>query len=213
MEKEKEVEINVITLGDVAVGKTSIINWIKDGIFREKHQATIALDFFKIKRKYEKKNIMISLNFIDTTGQEQYQKTLPLNYIRNSHVVILVFSDFDNLNSLKRRWYSFYKENSNIDNSKFILIGNKSDLFGDNRDEIIKQGTAFAEEIDAHFYTCSVKSADNMDNLERYITTEAKRFIDEEENRPKRYSVKYKLNSDNNFTNGSRSVPTKKKCC
>ena len=213
MEKEKEVEINVITLGDVAVGKTSIINWIKDGIFREKHQATIALDFFKIKRKYEKKNIMISLNFIDTTGQEQYQKTLPLNYIRNSHVVILVFSDFDNLNSLKRRWYSFYKENSNIDNSRFILIGNKSDLFGDNRDEIIKQGTAFAEEIDAHFYTCSVKSADNMDNLERYITTEAKRFIDEEENRPKRYSVKYKLNSDNNFTNGSRSVPTKKKCC
>ena len=213
MEKEKEVEINVITLGDVAVGKTSIINWIKDGIFREKYQATIALDFFKIKRKYEKKNIMISLNFIDTSGQEQYQKTLPLNYIRNSHVVILVFSDFDNLNSLKRRWYSFYKENSNIDNSKFILIGNKSDLFGDNRDEIIKQGTAFAEEIDAHFYTCSVKSADNMDNLERYITTEAKRFIDEEENRPKRYSVKYKLNNDNNFTIGNRRVPTKKKCC
>ena len=213
MEKEKEVEINVITLGDVAVGKTSIINWIKDGIFREKYQATIGLDFFKIKRKYEKKNIMISLNFIDTTGQEQYQKTLPLNYIRNSHVVILVFSDFDNLNSLKRRWYSFYKENSNIDNSRFILIGNKSDLFGDNRDEIIKQGTAFAEEIDAHFYTCSVKSADNMDNLERYITTEAKRFIDEEENRPKRYSVKYKLNNDNNFTNGNRRVPTKKKCC
>ena len=213
MEKEKEVEINVITLGDIAVGKTSIINWIKDGIFREIYRATIGLDFFKIKRKYEKKNIMISLNFIDTTGQEQYQKTLPLNYIRNSHVVILVFSDFDTLNSLKRRWYSFYKENSNIDNSKFILIGNKSDLFGDNRDEIIKQGTAFAEEIDAHFYTCSVKSADNMDNLERYITTEAKRFIDEEENRPKRYSVKYKLNNDNNFTNGNRRVPTKKKCC
>ena len=213
MEKEKEVEINVITLGDTAVGKTSIINWIKDGIFRETYKATIGLDFFKIKRKYEKKNIMISLNFIDTTGQEQYQKTLPLNYIRNSHVVILVFSDFDNLNSLKRRWYSFYKENSNIDNSRFILIGNKSDLFGDNRDEIIKQGTAFAEEIDAHFYTCSVKSADNMDNLERYITTEAKRFIDEEENRPKRYSVKYKLNNDNNFTNGNRRAPTKKKCC
>ena len=213
MEKEKEVEINVITLGDIAVGKTSIINWIKDGIFREIYRATIGLDFFKIKRKYEKKNIMISLNFIDTTGQEQYQKTLPLNYIRNSHVVILVFSDFDTLNSLKRRWYSFYKENSNIDNSKFILIGNKSDLFGDNRDEIIKQGTAFAEERDAHFYTCSVKSADNMDNLERYITTEAKRFIDEEENRPKRYSVKYKLNNDNNFTNGNRRVPTKKKCC
>ena len=33
----------------------------------------------------------------------------------------------------------------------------------------------------AHFMTCSAKCSDNMDNLERYIITEAKRFIDEEE--------------------------------
>ena len=76
---------------------------------------------------------------------------------------------------------NYYKENSNIDNSRFILVGNKSDLFGNNRDEILNKGQEFAEEIDAHFITCSAKSADNMDNLERFIITEAKRFIDDEE--------------------------------
>ena len=93
----------------------------------------------------------------------------------------LVFSDIKNLTVLKDRWYKHYKENTNIENSKYILIGNKSDIFGDKRDEIVKQGNLFAEEIDAHFITCSVKSKDNMDNVERYIVTEARRFIDEEE--------------------------------
>ena len=61
------------------------------------------------------------------------------------------------------------------------MIGNKSDLFGNNREEIVKLGDDFSQEINAHFITCSAKSADNMDNLERYIITEARRIIDEEE--------------------------------
>ena len=40
-------------------------------------------------------------------------------------------------------------------------------------------GNVFSEEMNAYFITCSVKSADNIDNLERMIITEAKRFIDE----------------------------------
>ena len=58
---------------------------------------------------------------------------------------------------------------------------NKSDIFVEKREDIINQGQSFADEIDANFITCSTKSKDNMDNLERYITTEAKRFIDDEE--------------------------------
>ena len=95
----------------------------------------------------------------------------------------------DTLDDIINRWYSFYQENTNIDNSRFILVGNKSDLFGNKRDEIINQGNQFAEEIDALFLTCSAKSADNMDNLERYILTESKRFIDDEEKK-KRILIK-----------------------
>ena len=178
---EREVNINIITLGDPFVGKTSIIKRIKDGTFNEHVNATVGVRLFIIKKKYEKKNIMIFLNFKDTAGQELFQNSIPVQYIRNSHIVLLVFSDIDSLNNLKDRWYSFFKQHANIDNSRFILVGNKSDIFGNEKEEILREGQKFAEEINAHFIICSAKSEDNMDNLERFITTEAKNFIDQAE--------------------------------
>ena len=199
-----ELKVKVITLGDMGVGKTSIINRIKDGTFSDTYQTTINCDIFIKKKKYETKNISFSLIFHDTVGQETYQTLIPISYIRDSHVVLLVFSNLDTLAELRNRWYNFYKNNANIIGSRFILVGNKSDLFGKDREEILNQGQQFADELDAHFITCSAKSADNMDNLERYITTEAKRFIDEEEK-------KHKSDDDVSFRVGKHK--NKKKCC
>ena len=191
-----EKYINVITLGPIGVGKTSIINRIKTGKFEEKVKATVGFNTFIIKKPYQRKNLTIVLNFKDTGGEESYLSFLPMQYIRNSHVVLLVFDSIDTLNDLMNRWLKFYKDNSNIDHSRFILIGNKSDLYGEQRDIIVQEGDKFSQDIDAHFITCSAKNADNMDNLERFILTEARRFIDEEE----KYlnSIKNDNNSDNN---------------
>ena len=191
---EKEVNINIITLGDQYVGKTSIINRIKYKAFQENLSNTVGIKLLVIKRKYEKKNIIISLNFKDTAGQEIFLGSMPLQYIRNSHIVLLVFSNIETLNNLKDRWYTFYKENADVENSRFILVGNKSDIFGNEKEEIERKGKKFAEEIDAHFITCSAKSADNMDNLERYIISESKRFIDEAEEIIKEMNNNKKLN-------------------
>ena len=149
----------------------------------------------------------MNLNYHDTAGQEKIINGLPKRYIRNSHIVLLVFSDIRTLNVIKDRWYKHYKENANILNSRFILIGNKSDIFGDERDEIIKQGNQFAEEINAHFMTCSAKSDDNMDNIQRYIETEAKRFIDDE--------IRRGIPEDNNDYASFRLNRNKRnnKCC
>ena len=171
-------EINVILLGDNFVGKTSNIRRIKDKTF-ENERPTIGIDFSTVKIKYEKKNILISLFFIDTNGMEitQFQYS---NYISNSHIILLVFSDLQSFDVLIKRWYKYYEKYRSF-NSRIILIGNKCDIFGDQREEIIKQGQNFADEIDAFFLTCSAKTMDNMDNLERLITREAKRIFDEEE--------------------------------
>ena len=176
-----ERKINLIVLGESSVGKSSIIKRIKDGKFQEVYEITIRTDFYVLRRKYEKKNIMMELAFYDIPGQEILEYCVPVNYIRDSHIILLVFSDINTLNKLKYRWNKFYKKNINIENSRIILIGNKSDTFGDKRDEIIRLGYQFAEEIDAWLITCSAKTGDNMDNLERFIISEAKRFIDEEE--------------------------------
>ena len=130
---------------------------------------------------------------MDTAGQERYQYTLPKQYLRGSHVVLLVFSNLKDLAELKNRWLQYYKDNANTDKSKFIVVGNKSDIFGENEEEIKRIGGDFAEDIDAFFITCSAKSKDNIDNLENHILTEIKRIIDEEEKEKKN-----QLNEPNN---------------
>ena len=177
----EERDLNVITLGETGVGKTSIINRLKNDSFNENELSTDYSTCFTLQRPFNKLNITMNLNFRDTVGQERKIDTLPKQYIRDSHIVLLVFCDIESLAVIKERWYKYYKENANIDNSRFILVGNKSDIFGDEREEIVKQGEKFAEEIDALFVSCSAKSKDNLDNVQRYIETEAKRYIEKEE--------------------------------
>ena len=52
---DNERKINLIALGDSAIGKTSIIKRIKDGKFQEVYEITIRTDFYFLRRKYEKK--------------------------------------------------------------------------------------------------------------------------------------------------------------
>ena len=113
-------------------------------------------------------------------GQEFSQYNIPEEFIRDSHIFILVFSDITTFTLLNRRWNELYKHQLIDDNRGIILIGNKSDTYGniDKREEIIKQGEIFADEINANFITCSAKNNDNLDIIEKYIVTEAKRLID-----------------------------------
>ena len=201
---EREVKISVITLGDSGVGKTSIIKRIYDGTFQDIMFSTFGIGDFFVRRKYSKKNIQIVLCFKDTAGQESHQD-LPVQYIRKSHIVLFVFCDIETLNTLRERWYNFYKQKANIENSRFILVGNKSDLFGNEKKEIERQGQEFADEINAHFITCSAKSKDNINTLEQTIIDEAKNFIEIAEN--------YKNERDNVQLNNQNNQNNNRRCC
>ena len=90
-----EKSVKVITLGDTYVGKTSIIKRIKDGTFEEKIKNTINNDIFFTKKPYKTKNLTIVLTFYDTIGQEKFMNLLCIQYIRNSHIILLVFSSIE----------------------------------------------------------------------------------------------------------------------
>ena len=165
----------------------------------------------------KKKNVKIKLKFIDTVGQEKHSD-LPNQYIRDCHIVLLIFKDIKTLDELKNRWFKLYKENANVEKSKFIVVANQSDKFGTKRNEIKNAGKLFAEEINNSFFiSCSAKSEDNIDHLEDYILEEAKNIIDDEE----KENTSMKQNTKNNKRERGKSIKINKnennnvktKCC
>ena len=175
-----EKQLNIITLGDAGVGKTSIINGIESGAFRESCAVTVSVGCFFVGGKYEKKNLIMNLTFRDAAGQEMFE-TLPQRCVRGCHVVLLVFAGVGTLNELKGGWLGCCKGNADVGDSRFVLVGDESGLFGDNRGEMLNEGRGFAGGIGARFVTCSAESADDVGDLERFVIAEAKRFIDDEE--------------------------------
>ena len=62
----------MISLGDTGVGKTSIINRIKDGTFKNDYSVTINIDHFLLEKSI-KKNLIIKLVSRETTGREVFK--------------------------------------------------------------------------------------------------------------------------------------------
>jgi small GTP-binding protein len=212
-----EKVIKIITLGASCVGKTSIINRIVNNTFSDQMMTTNTFNKYFLFRDYKKKNVKIKLEFIDTVGQERFC-ALPNQYIRDCHIVLFVFKDIKTLDEIKNRWFKLYKENANVEKSKFIVVANQSDTFGIKRNEIKNSGKLFAEEMNnSIFITCSAKSEDNIDHLEDYILEEAKNIIDDEE----KENTSMKQNTKNNTRERGRSIKINKnennnvktKCC
>ena len=136
-----EETINIITLGQSSVGKTSIINRIvKDDNFEDNHEPTIGFDCLSTTKKFDNKSFK-SIKYIywDTAGAENYNSIIK-TYIKGKDIILLIFCDLDSLNALKVRWYEFVKDLIDVKNSIFLVIVNKSYEFEANYDQIKKKG-------------------------------------------------------------------------
>ena len=122
------LECKIITLGEVGVGKTSIIRRFVDGVFKKDEISTLGIQF-SFKNLELDGNRKIKLSLIDTSGQEKY-RSLPPTYFKKVDVVLFVFavdnpSSFENI----QYWIDTFNENNNGKNvKKMYLIGNKNDL-------------------------------------------------------------------------------------
>ena len=135
-------------VGDLQVGKSSIIKRLIHDEFNEKYIPTIGYEFNPYLIKVN--NSIIKLQIWDMCGNENYRSVL-LNLYRNATLGILVYSvcsreSFDNLN----KWIEQLKKNS-MPNSKIILIGNKCDD-EQNRKVNYEEGKKICEKNNLEFF-------------------------------------------------------------
>jgi Ras-related protein Rab-2A len=72
----------VILLGNVAVGKTSLMSQFVDEYFQDKYECTISADR-QVKSVLVEDNTWVEMNIWDTCGQEKY-RTLTRQYYKDA---------------------------------------------------------------------------------------------------------------------------------
>ena len=122
--KNNEINLKILILGDSAVGKTTLLLKYVDGYFPNIYVATIGVEY-KIK-KINLNGININLQIWDTAGQERF-RGITKNFLKGADGIIYAFditnkASFDNL----KNWILTAEES--ITDFKKIIIGNKSDL-------------------------------------------------------------------------------------
>jgi len=88
------VKQKLVVVGDIAVGKTTIINSLLGQKFKDNYEPSVGVDFFTKNLKFKGKNI--KLQIWDSAGQEKY-RSLIKNYIRGSSIILIIYDITSNL--------------------------------------------------------------------------------------------------------------------
>ena len=153
------LSLRFILVGNSSVGKTSIVDKYTENIFRDIHQSTMGVDY-KIKI-FEMKGFKIRMNILDTAGQERY-KSLAKIHFRNCNGIFLVFDltckqSFEDLEF----WLNEIKSTIDVENTKILIIGNKSDL-KDIREVSDNDISEFVEKNKLKVVQTSAKNGDKV---------------------------------------------------
>lgn len=81
--------LNNIKCDNLGVGKSSILNYLCNKVYKKDYSATIGYELFSINFKIDNK--ILKLQIWDTCGQEIY-RSLITNFYRNSSLAIVVYS-------------------------------------------------------------------------------------------------------------------------
>ena len=83
--------MNIVILGDGAVGKTSLLKMYDEKEFPDAHMATLGLDFITKKWSSEGGKDSFSVKIWDTAGQERF-RTLTHSFYKQGNGIIVAFA-------------------------------------------------------------------------------------------------------------------------
>ncbi len=153
------ITLKVAVIGELGVGKTSLIHRICGGEFNEDEESTIGASYRSVCRD------ACRIEFWDTAGQERYRSLIGL-YLRGVHVIWIVTSvdkKVDAASSFDAPWRK-YIERANVTDAVLIHVYSKGDLV--HKQETLHPG-------------CIVTSARNSIGLDTLlkVTTERGRDV------------------------------------
>ena len=207
------IDIKLILLGDISVGKSSIIGRYIDNSFSDDYQCTLQVEM-KTKIIDIDLDTKVKMNIWDTVGQEKF-RNLTKQYYRNCQGAIIVFDltrkdSFDGV----QKWIDDLEDyNANI---PILIVGNKSDLIKER--EVNNDDIEMFVKNKYKYYDVSAKNGSNIslafDKIRREIIEDIKRKEKKEEKELNDIKFKMRNVDSKAFDQLNKSVNGKsKKCC
>ena len=185
MKYDKKCQL--LTIGDSAVGKTSILRRFAQDKFNINYFNTLGIDFFY--KDVILNNQIIHVKLWDTAGQERY-KALTQGFFRNAEGLMIVYDinkkeSFDNL----KYWIQSIENNINMQNKNIpvIIIGNKIDL--NERDVDKNEAEQLAKSKKYRYFEVSAKSGQGIDESMKYLIQKVIEINDKNEEKEKKSIV------------------------
>ncbi|KAL7719970.1 small monomeric GTPase [Entamoeba marina] len=150
-----------VMLGGGGVGKSAITVQLVSGVFVQMYNPTIE-DSFNTTIKVDDE--MVSLNIVDTAGQEEYS-SLRDQYMRSGDGFVIVYSitstnSFLDVSGIRDQLYRVLEKDEN-EHICMVLCGNKCDMESDRQVNAVEV-KEIAEEWQCPFFETSAKSRINI---------------------------------------------------
>ena len=196
-DKEYELLIKILIIGDSTVGKTNFIKKYVGEKFKEGYFASTGIDLITTSIKIEGKSFKIQI--WDTAGQEKYRAMTKNLFLKTQGIVILF--DISNETSFinLKSWMNDIKDECSRD-IPIILVGNKSDLV-DKRVIDKERAMEYAKNENLEYIETSSKTGENINKALSLIIEKIYQRADS--------------NSNFSFTldDGTVKKKSKKMCC
>ncbi|MGH0158754.1 UNVERIFIED_CONTAM: hypothetical protein FKN15_055517 [Acipenser sinensis] len=157
----KICQFKLVLLGDMAVGKSSLVLRFVKGQFDEFQETTIGAAF--LAQSVCLDDTTVKFEIWDTAGQERYHSLAPM-YYRGAQAAIVVF-DITKPETFERAkaWVKELQRQASP-NIVIALAGNKSDL-AERRMVEYEEAQTYAEDTGLLFMETSAKTAMNVNEL------------------------------------------------
>lgn len=172
MDEKREYLFKVLVIGDLGVGKTSVIKRYVHQVFSQQYRATIGVDFALKIINWDDNNL-VRLQLWDIAGQERFGNMTRV-YYRDAVGVFIVF-DLTRVTTFEavNRWKSDLDNKVTLASGKRIpavLLGNKCDEMEGDVSSVVDHMNKFCEEkgFDA-FYATSAKNNTNVEEAASFL--------------------------------------------
>lgn len=166
-EEPHTIRFKIVLLGDVSVGKSSLLKRYVDNEYDGSYISTIGVEFMVKTIRVD--NTLVKLQIWDTAGQERF-KAITQSYYRGCHGIFAVvdMTDKQTLLKLPQKWLNEIRSHCSSDASKapiVIVLANKCDMTGELEiDERVLDGLLMT-----HFKT-SAKTGVNVEDAFKEMT-------------------------------------------